>query len=279
MRRHGASAAAVIILGLCLVWRLLPAGGPPAARAEAEPPVLWDVAGFSFVDQDERTFTSAHLRGRVWVSDFFLTHCAGVCPRMTDALLTLQKRLDPSVHFVSFSVDPLRDTPAVLKAYARKVGADESRWRFLTTEQAQLRQTAAAMGLITSSEANDPDLMLHSDKFFLIDRGGRVRGIYESSDPAQCDRLVEDAQRLVASGAAVSPPLTVAPGRVYEVVAGTPTTAPSAEALARDLVCGMTVQACAKTPSAARDGRSYYFCNEHCRNRFEQNPERYLVRQ
>lgn len=276
MRQRTAVTTTSILILAGLAWTLRPWDATRSAQARSGPPVLWEAPAFSFIDQDEQRVSNTQLLGQVWVCDFFLINCAGSCPRMTDALLALQRKLDPRVRLVSFTVDPLRDTPDALKAYAREVGADETRWRFLTTEESQLRQTATAMGLISPAEAADPDVMVHSDKFFLVDQRGRVRGVYESADPAQCERLVADAQRLLGESSDVGEPLRAAPSAVYELVPGNTTAAPAAEALARDLVCGMDVQACAKTPSTAFEGRSYYFCHVNCLRRFEANPQRYL---
>src|SRR5687768_5387195 len=78
-------------------------------------PVLWPAAQFSLVDQDGKSFSSQDLRGRPWVAGYVFTHCAGACPRLTATMAQLQKQMPQDVHLVSFSVDPERDNPEVLK--------------------------------------------------------------------------------------------------------------------------------------------------------------------
>ena len=89
-------------------------------------PVLFAAPSLGgLIDQDGRTISADALRGNVWICDFVFTHCAGPCPKMTSMMADLQQRITrPDVKLVSFSVDPERDTPAVLKEYGRQYGAD-----------------------------------------------------------------------------------------------------------------------------------------------------------
>src|SRR5688572_4175937 len=74
------------------------------------------VPPFSLVDQQGKAFTNSSLSGKVWVANFVFTRCAGPCPTMTAEMASLAQAVsDPDVRFVSFSVDPDYDTPAVLK--------------------------------------------------------------------------------------------------------------------------------------------------------------------
>ena len=160
-------------------------------------PVLFDAASFSLTDQDGKPFSSDQLRGRTWVADFVFTHCPGVCPRMTMQMAGLQKTLANSdLHFVSFSVDPERDTPEVLKAYAKTYDADPARWHFLTGEKAAMFKAARDMKL-TAEPAGvlGPDIA-HAEKFLLVDAQGRVRGAYDSKDDADMKQLAADAVTL-----------------------------------------------------------------------------------
>ena len=90
-------------------------------------PVLGSVPAFQLTDQLGRTFSSAALDGHVWVADFVFTNCEGPCPRMSSHMGALQGKTDSAVKLISFTVDPARDTPPVLAAYAKKFGNDSSR--------------------------------------------------------------------------------------------------------------------------------------------------------
>src|SRR6266542_3779878 len=94
------------------------------AATENSLEVLGNVPSFSLVDQDARPFTNQMLAGKPFVVDFIFTNCAGPCPVMTEKMAGLQKEMaDPRVQLVTVTVDPERDTPAVLKEYAKEHGA------------------------------------------------------------------------------------------------------------------------------------------------------------
>jgi protein SCO1/2 len=157
---------------------------------------LYDTPAFELTDQNGKTFAKTDLMGKVWIADFVFTHCGGPCPIMSSKLAEIQKQVDrPAVKLVSFSVDPERDTPAVLKEYARTYGADESRWSFLTGPKQAIYDTAAAMK-ITAIPATADAPIIHSDLFLLVDRAGQVVGVYHSNDNDRMKQLVADATEL-----------------------------------------------------------------------------------
>jgi len=151
------------------------------------PETIGPAPQFDLIDQDSKPVTLKSLAGKPWIADFVFTHCAGPCPRMTGQLAALQKELPANVQFVSFSVDPERDTPAVLKDYAGKFSADESRWRFLTGTKDAIFAVARGM-MITASP--------HSTRFILIDGEGNIRNTYESDDAERMAALKHDAAAL-----------------------------------------------------------------------------------
>ncbi|MCH7812911.1 MAG: SCO family protein, partial [Planctomycetes bacterium] len=99
----------------------------------------------------------------------------------------------PDVRLVSFSVDPERDTPRVLRRYAERYGADPERWLFLTGDEALIRAVAVEGFKLGSMD----DLILHSAKFALVDRTGAIRGYYDSGDADVVSRLAADIRGLV----------------------------------------------------------------------------------
>jgi cytochrome oxidase Cu insertion factor (SCO1/SenC/PrrC family) len=160
-------------------------------------PVLFDAPAFALTDQNESPVTHETLQGNPWVAAFIFTNCAGPCPLMTAKMAQLQKAVpDPRLKLVSFTVDPERDTPAVLKAYAEKIGADPSRWHFLTGPKEAMFDAARGMKL-AAGPATDDAPIFHSDLFVLIDGRGKVRGIYHSNEPDALDRLQADARTLI----------------------------------------------------------------------------------
>jgi protein SCO1 len=174
------------------------ADGPGGQGGQGAPPVLAiNAPDFSLTDQMGRAVGTGDLKGHPWVADFIFTECTSACPLMSEHLAALQKSIVPEVKFVSFSVDPDHDSPAVLLAYAKQYGADNDRWRFLTGDKTQVYAAVAGMkvSIVQPTTGNQIE---HDVHYLLVDGLGRVRGVYDSREPAEIDRLVRDANTLAA---------------------------------------------------------------------------------
>jgi protein SCO1 len=168
----------------------------PAETKAARFAPLFDTPAFEFTDQNGQTLKRDDLLGNVWIADFIFVNCAGPCPIMTSRLADVQKQVArPDVKLISFSVDPERDTPAVLKEYAQRFGADHARWHFLTGDKTKIYQTAADMK-ITAVPATADAPIIHSELFLLVNRDGKVVGVYHSNEESEMKRLVADAAEL-----------------------------------------------------------------------------------
>jgi protein SCO1 len=111
---------------------------------------------------------------------------------MSSHMRALQKATGPSVRLVSFTVDPDRDSPAVLAAYAKHFGADDARWSFLTGDKSVLNtldQDAFKLGTIGAG-------LDHSTRFVLVDKKERIRGYYGIAEGDPVGRISKDAARL-----------------------------------------------------------------------------------
>jgi protein SCO1/2 len=172
----------------------------PYGEAHVEPlgPLNVPVPAFTLVDQDSKPFTQKDMLGKVWIADFIFTHCGGPCPLMTSKLSQMQAKItNPNVHFVSFSVDPANDTPAVLKDYAKQFHADLNRWTFVTGDKTAVY--AAINGMLMNVVPGTKDTPLeHDTKFELIDATGKIHSVYDSYDLAELAKLVTDAQSLAS---------------------------------------------------------------------------------
>ncbi len=152
------------------------------------PAILGTAPEFDFIERSGKQLGSQMLRGRVWVVDFIFTHCAGPCPIMTATMARLQSAIEdlPDVRLVSISVDPDRDTPEVLAGYADRYGADKNRWLFLTGDLAAIKKVTVDGFKLGSKD----DPILHSDRFVLVDKAGRIRGYFDSMEEDVIDRLL-----------------------------------------------------------------------------------------
>ena len=151
---------------------------------------------FSLTDQRGAPFGLSDLHDKVWVADFIFTSCATICPPMTVQMAILQDEFAAKdVHFVSFSVDPERDAPEVLRRYADNYGADGNRWSFLTGQKETIYQLAhEGFSLATGHRGSE---ILHSTRFVLVDRNQQVRGYYESRSPGSLQQLRKDINTLL----------------------------------------------------------------------------------
>jgi len=92
---------------------------------------------FSLIERDNRRVTRADLLRTVWVANFIYTHCTDTCPLQSARMAALQRDFpgQQDLRFLSITVDPRRDTPAVLTQYAARYDADRARWWFLTGDK------------------------------------------------------------------------------------------------------------------------------------------------
>jgi len=186
-------------------------------RLTASPAVLGGLPAFTLTDQRGQPFGSRELAGKVWVADFIFTACQQACPLLSERMAEVGKRarhLGPDFHLVSISVDPERDTPERLAAYAARYGANPISWSFLTGPE-QAIQTTVVEGFKVGAgkeRAGGGDAtaggaaagagfweIFHGEKLVLVDRQMRIRG-YFSATPEGIDQLMEAVGR-VANGA------------------------------------------------------------------------------
>jgi protein SCO1/2 len=152
------------------------------------------VPPFQLLSQDGRSFDSSTLKGNIWIADFFFTSCRGACRRMTSQMHQVQEAAwrIPDVKLVSFSVDPARDTPQQLAAYAKEHHAAPQHWYFLTGPQSTLNQLGLQAFKLNSVDGT----LQHSTRFALVDKSGHVRGYYETSEPSSIPKLIADIHAL-----------------------------------------------------------------------------------
>ena len=154
---------------------------------------------FELVNQDAQPFGSAQLAGKIWIADFIFTTCPGPCPIISTRMSELQRPLEKTgVHLVSFTVDPEKDTPEVLRAYAEKLHAQPQRWDFLTGPRDaihSLSRDGFKLGL--SEGAEEDGGPVHTTRFVLVDRAGTIRGYYDALAADAVTKLLADANHLL----------------------------------------------------------------------------------
>jgi cytochrome oxidase Cu insertion factor (SCO1/SenC/PrrC family) len=170
-----------------------------SCKREPELTKYYPLPDFSLTDQADKTVTLADLKGRIWIADFIFTNCGGTCPMMTGQMRKLQSGLPADVRMVSITVDPDRDTPKALAAYAEENGATRDRWLFLTGDKKALHDLCI-QGFklpLDDSGGNVIEPIAHSTRFVLIDKDGQIRGYYNGTEEDELKRLTADAKSLL----------------------------------------------------------------------------------
>jgi protein SCO1/2 len=172
---------------------------PSQAMGESEDlPKIGPAPAFSLTTQEGARLSLQDLRGKVVAVTFIYASCADTCPLLTAKLAGLQARLGTDfgakVFFVSITVDPERDTPAVLKRYAQVHGANLAGWAFLTGTPAEIQQVTRHYGIYYKKRPRGE--VDHTFLTSLIDHRGTLRVQYLGVrfDP---DELLRDLQALV----------------------------------------------------------------------------------
>ena len=155
-----------------------------ACRQTPELPKLYPVPDAKLVDETGKAVSLASMKGSVTVYDFIFTSCTGTCPIMTNNMRAVTAKVPSGapVRFVSISVDPARDTPQVLAAYAKRVRSDP-RWTFLTGDRAAIVDLSVkGFKLAAGDPMPGGEALLHSSRFIVADKEGVIRGYYDATD-------------------------------------------------------------------------------------------------
>lgn len=179
------------------------------------------IPDFEFVNQEGDTITNEDYKGKVFIAEFFFTTCPTICPIMNRNLVEIQNEFPDNEDFgiASFTIDPVHDTPQVLKAYAANYGIEHPNWHLLTGDREDIFRLANSGFNIYAGENPEAEGGFeHSGYFALIDQEGYIRSrvdqfgnpiiyyrgsiernkqtVFGEEEP-QIDILIEDAKKLL----------------------------------------------------------------------------------
>jgi protein SCO1 len=155
------------VLGIVLVgvvgigiWSLVwdaPIKQLSSSLSPVDLPVYGAVPDFALIDQNGYPVGRSDLDGKVWIASFLFTNCPDECPLLTAEMARLQSDTAhiADLRLVSISVDPDRDTPAVLSQYAERFNANPGRWLFLTGDKRAIYRLAREgfrLGIVDPAE-------------------------------------------------------------------------------------------------------------------------------
>ncbi|WP_310380523.1 SCO family protein [Flavobacterium sp.] len=133
---------------------------------------------FELINQDNQKISNQTYFGKVHVLEFFFTTCPTICPKMNQSMLVLEKSFfgNPNFGIVSITIDPLNDTPAVLKAHRELLGVKSSNWNFLTGDKTYIYNLAnKGFNVYVGENSKVNGGFEHSGLFALIDKKGNIR--------------------------------------------------------------------------------------------------------
>lgn len=143
------------------------------------------------------------LQGKIIVANFFFTHCPTICPPMTLNMKRLRDGIKENekvgtrepdfVQFLSFSIDPERDSVQRLKGWADRFGINPQNWWLLTGDKKRIYDLSInEMKLLAQDGGPVDSNFLHTDYFVLMDKNRVIRGYYHGLDTNSLSRLSED---------------------------------------------------------------------------------------
>ncbi len=154
---------------------------------------------FILTRDDSQTVTQKDYLGKPVILYFGYTHCPDVCPTTLADLAIALKQLGSEAdqaRVLFVSVDPARDTPAVLKSYVNAFGP----WFVgLTGNQQQLEAITKRYRVayrLGTPDAQGNYVVYHSSAVFIFDRQGNARLLTGLSDKP--DLIAADLKRLLA---------------------------------------------------------------------------------
>ena len=161
--------------------------------------VFYTIGPFGFMDQDSNMVTDQSLSGHIYVTDFFFTSCPSICPKMKQQLIRVHDQFLEQENFtiLSHTIDPKHDSVPVLKEYAGRLGVESDKWHFVTGEKDDIYRIADRYYVAVFEDEDAPGGYNHSGHFLLIDKSGRIRGVYDGTIENEVDELMADIEILM----------------------------------------------------------------------------------
>lgn len=152
---------------------------------------------FALTDQNGERVTNEDLRGRIILYTFTYTHCPAPCHGIDSTMQEVIDRIDEAnlgdipFTLVTVSLDPQRDTPSVLHAYAESLSANRNEWIFATTDNTSLLKTIIGIGFEAYYSPNEDGSFAFDPTFTLVDGWGVIRGEYQyTTEVSTADRIL-----------------------------------------------------------------------------------------
>jgi protein SCO1/2 len=136
------------------------------------------VPEFKFINQDSLSISNSFFDDKVYVVEFFFTTCPTICPIMTKSMLEIESAFGDLDNFAiaSFTINPVHDTPSVLKKYMKTHGVTSKNWQMLTGDVSKIMALSnKGFDLYAAAKDIAPGGFEHSGMFALVDKNGMIR--------------------------------------------------------------------------------------------------------
>lgn len=165
---------------------------------------LWhQIQNFKLTNQLGESVSLDTYKDKILIANFFFTHCPTICPPLTRNMKQVQEsihntnrvgdRTYKELQFLSFSIDPERDSVPELKKWADRFQINPEQWDLLTGDKKTIYNLALEDMKLAVVDGKGVDTgFLHSDRFVLIDRARNIRGYYRGLDSASLVQLTRD---------------------------------------------------------------------------------------
>lgn len=194
----GVLAAAYMVMKSNKPMRLLPIYGPKEYNATTHDTDYHQVFNFKLTSEHGHTITLDSFKHKIFVANFFYATCPGICKKMNAELEKATKNFagNPNVKFVSYTVDPRRDSVPVLAEYAKMHDAVPYQWYFLTGKKDDI-YNLAIKSYYASVDTADGVNFVHTDNMALVDTAGHLRGFYKGTDTTEVKQMISDINLLL----------------------------------------------------------------------------------
>ena len=140
------------------------------------------VPEFSFTNQNQKTITNKSYHNKVYIVEFFFTTCPSICPIMNQNMVKIQDHFfgNPNLGIASLTIDPIKDTPKVLKEYAIQYKITNPNWNLLTGNKETIYKFAnSGFNLYVGENPEVGGGFEHSGFFALVDKEGNIRSRFD----------------------------------------------------------------------------------------------------
>lgn len=158
------------------------------------------IPAFEFINQEGKVITNETYKDKIYVADFFFTTCPGICRRLAKNMGALQEAFknDKDVLLLSHSVTPEMDSVSVLKEYGIENHVNPLKWNLVTGNKTEI-YSIARQGYFADEDfvkTQDESAFIHTENFILIDKKGRIRGVYNGTLAVEKDRILRHIELL-----------------------------------------------------------------------------------